>query len=123
MLNALIIDDKLTNVDVLSLLLEQEGVNSSYVLDLDETFDALKSNTFDIIFLDIVFPGRDSLGILSKIKMQYPQIPIVAYSVYASQLDRARRAGFDAFLGKPLQSQEFPAQLRRILNGESIWQI
>jgi two-component system cell cycle response regulator DivK len=123
MLNALIIDDKLTNVDVLSLLLEQEGVNSSYVLDLDETFDALKSNTFDIIFLDIVFPGQDSLGILSKIKMQYPQIPIVAYSVYASQLDRARRAGFDAFLGKPLQSQEFPAQLRRILNGESIWQI
>jgi two-component system cell cycle response regulator DivK len=123
MLNALIIDDKLTNVDVLALLLEQEDVTSSYVLDLDKTFDALKSNTFDIVFLDIVFPGGDSLGILSKIKMLYPQIPIVAYSVYASQLDRARRAGFDAFLGKPLQSQEFPTQLRRILNGESIWQI
>jgi two-component system cell cycle response regulator DivK len=123
MLNALIIDDKLTNVDVLALLLEQEDVTSSYVLDLDKTFDALKSNTFDIVFLDIVFPGGDSLGILSKIKMLYPQIPIVAYSVYASQLDRARRAGFDAFLGKPLQSQEFPTQLRRLLNGESIWQI
>jgi hypothetical protein len=41
MLNALIIDDKLTNVDVLALLLEQEDVTSSYVLDLDKTFDAL----------------------------------------------------------------------------------
>ncbi|NIP28430.1 MAG: response regulator, partial [Phycisphaerae bacterium] len=36
---------------------------------------------------------------------------------------KAREAGFDGFLSKPLDADEFPAQIRRILEGESVWEM
>lgn len=50
-------------------------------------------------------------------------VPIVAYSVHVSEIEIARRAGFDGFLGKPLDADRFSDQLRRILSGEQVWEI
>jgi two-component system cell cycle response regulator DivK len=38
------------------------------------------------------------------------------------QMNKAKSAGFDGFLGKPLDPDKFPDQIRRILNGESVWE-
>jgi two-component system cell cycle response regulator DivK len=38
------------------------------------------------------------------------------------QLNRAREAGFDGFLGKPLDPDRFPEQIRRLLRGEQVWE-
>jgi two-component system cell cycle response regulator DivK len=35
---------------------------------------------------------------------------------------KAQDAGFDGFLGKPLNRKRFPDQVRRIINGESVWE-
>ena len=32
-------------------------------------------------------------------------------------------AGFDGFLGKPLNRNRFPEQVRRILEGEGVWEV
>ena len=45
---------------------------------------------------------------------------------YEDQLAVARRAeecGFDGFLGKPLDPDRFPDQIRRVLKGEPVWEI
>jgi two-component system cell cycle response regulator DivK len=34
---------------------------------------------------------------------------------------RAREAGFDGFIGKPIDPDAFPDQIRRILAGEGVW--
>ena len=51
-------------------------------------------------------------------------MPIVAVTAEASveQMNKAREAGFDGFLGKPLDPDRFPDQIRRILNGEQVWE-
>jgi two-component system cell cycle response regulator DivK len=51
-------------------------------------------------------------------------IPIIAVTAEASQdqMNKARESGFDGFLGKPLDPDRFPEQIRRILNGESVWE-
>ena len=38
------------------------------------------------------------------------------------QMRRARKAGFDGFLGKPLDPDRFPLQIRRLLAGEQVWE-
>jgi two-component system cell cycle response regulator DivK len=38
-------------------------------------------------------------------------------------MTKARGAGFDGFLGKPLDPDLFPEQIRRILSGESVWEM
>ena len=50
---------------------------------------------------------------------------MVAVTAYASdeQMDRARTAGFDGFLGKPLDPDRFPLQIRRVLAGEEVWEV
>jgi two-component system cell cycle response regulator DivK len=35
---------------------------------------------------------------------------------------RAQKAGFDGFLGKPLDPDRFPTQITRLLAGESVWE-
>jgi two-component system cell cycle response regulator DivK len=49
----------------------------------------------------------------------------VAVTAEASleQLTKARQAGFDGFLGKPLDMDRFPDQVRRILAGEPVWEM
>jgi two-component system cell cycle response regulator DivK len=38
-------------------------------------------------------------------------------------MQKARQAGFDGFLSKPLDADVFPEQVRRILSGESVWEM
>lgn len=124
--HALIIDDNRLNIEVLTMLLQREGIAYTAI----ETPRALESALADIeavsvVFLDLEMPNHDGFDLLSELKA-LPQIgtaPIVAYTVHTSEIDRARRAGFDAFLGKPLNSSRFSEQLARILNGESVWEI
>jgi two-component system cell cycle response regulator DivK len=37
------------------------------------------------------------------------------------QLQKARTAGFDGFIGKPLDPDRFPDQIRSILSGQPVW--
>jgi two-component system cell cycle response regulator DivK len=38
-------------------------------------------------------------------------------------MNKARASGFDGFLGKPLDADRFPDQIRRILAGEPVWEM
>ena len=50
---------------------------------------------------------------------------VVAVTAEANteQMSRARAAGFDGFLGKPLDTDKFPDQIRRMLRGEPVWEL
>jgi two-component system cell cycle response regulator DivK len=37
-------------------------------------------------------------------------------------MEHARSAGFDGFIGKPLDPDRFPNQIRNILRGEAVWE-
>jgi len=41
----------------------------------------------------------------------------------SEQMNKARDAGFDGFLGKPLDPDRFPEQIRRVLAGEAVWEM
>jgi two-component system cell cycle response regulator DivK len=37
-------------------------------------------------------------------------------------MNKAKNANFDGFIGKPLDPDRFPDQIRRILTGVSVWE-
>lgn len=126
MSHALIIDDNRNNIDVLVMLLDQEGVTHTAVQTVRQVEQALHQiNTVDVVFLDLEFPVGDGFQILDALKAmpRFQTVPIVAYSVHTSEIDVVRRAGFDGFLGKPLNRQQFPEQLRRIMSGHQVWEV
>lgn len=81
----------------------------------------------DLILMDLRLPYEDGYTALTKIRSA-PRLKdtlVVAVTAEAneSQLARARAAGFDGFLGKPLDPDRFPEQIRRMLQGEAVWEI
>ena len=49
-------------------------------------------------------------------------IVAVTADVSMDNMEHAREAGFDGFIGKPLNPDRFPNQVRGILRGEAIWE-
>jgi CheY-like chemotaxis protein len=122
---ALIIEDEETSVDVLQNLLDQLEVASAVIFSSPDLPEAISRTARpDVIFLDLEMPNLNGYEVLELLKAdaEFDGVPIVAYTTHISHMNEARRAGFHSFLGKPLHRGDFADNLRRILNGESVWE-
>jgi CheY-like chemotaxis protein len=122
---ALIIDDSSSNIKVLVNLLKLENVESVTLnnpLDLEATLSGL--DKLDVIFLDLEMPELDGYEVLEILHAsRFAKVPVVAYTVHVSEMNAMRAKGFHSFLGKPLNAEEFPKQLARILKNEPVWSL
>jgi two-component system cell cycle response regulator DivK len=80
----------------------------------------------DLILMDIRLPYEDGYQALQKVRAS-PRLKstlVVAVTAEANeeQMAKARNAGFDGFLGKPLDPDRFPEQIKRILSGQPVWE-
>jgi two-component system cell cycle response regulator DivK len=80
----------------------------------------------DLVLMDIRLPYEDGYQALQKIRShdRLKDTLVIAVTAEASedQMHKAQNAGFDGFLGKPLDPDRFPDQIRRVLNGEDVWE-
>lgn len=127
-LTVLVVEDNVSNFVLIARMLGYMGIHCEWktsgyeVVEYADTLPRL-----DLILMDIRLPYEDGYGALRKIRASenLKSIPIVAVTAEASdeQLNKARASGFDGFLGKPLDPDRFPEQIRRILNGEPVWEL
>jgi two-component system, cell cycle response regulator DivK len=125
---ALVVEDNAANFLLLARLLNALGIQCEWkssgfeVLEFSKTLPRL-----DIILLDIHLPYEDGYTALKKIRSadHLKQIPVVAVTadVSTDSLTKAQKAGFDGFLGKPIDPDRFPEQLFRILTGNKVWEM
>ena len=124
----LIVEDNVSNFVLMARLLDHMGVHCEWKTsgyEVVEYADTLPE--VNLILMDIRLPYEDGYEALRKLRASEAlrEIPVVAVTAYASdeQMQRSRAAGFDGFLGKPLDPDRFPAQINRILNGDPVWEI
>lgn len=123
----LVVEDNVSNFVLIARMLGYLGIHCEWktsgyeVLEYADTLPRL-----DLILMDIRLPYEDGYGAQQKLRTaeRFKSVPIVAVTAEASveQMKKARDAGFDGFLGKPLDPDRFPDQIRRILNGEQVWE-
>lgn len=123
----LVVEDNVSNFVLIARMLGYLGIHCEWktsgyeVVEYADTLPRL-----DLILMDIRLPYEDGYGAQKKIRAaeRFRSVPIVAVTAEASleQLNKARDSGFDGFLGKPLDPDRFPDQIRRILNGEQVWE-
>ena len=79
----------------------------------------------DLFLVDINMPGKSGFELLSLVRqherLRDARVVAVTAGVFAEDVEKARSAGFNGFLGKPLKTAIFGAQVQRILEGEAIW--
>ncbi len=124
----LVVEDNVSNFVLLARLLGFLGIHCEWKTsgyEVVEYADTLSD--LDLILMDIRLPYEDGYGALAKIRSspQLKDLPVVAVTAEASQeeMEKARSAGFDGFLGKPINPDRFPEQITRILAGEAVWEM
>jgi two-component system cell cycle response regulator DivK len=123
----LVVEDNVSNFVLIARMLGYLGIHCEWktsgyeVLEYADTLPRL-----DLILMDIRLPYEDGFGAQKKLRTadRFRNVPIVAVTAEASQeqMNKAKAAGFDGFLGKPLDPDRFPDQIRRILSGEKVWE-
>lgn len=123
----LVVEDNVSNFVLVARMLGYLGIHCEWktsgyeVVEYADTLPRL-----DLILMDIRLPYEDGYGALKKIRAsdRFKSVPIIAVTAEASteQMKKAQDSGFDGFLGKPLDPDRFPDQIRRILNGEAVWE-
>lgn len=115
----LVVDDNPTNLKLAADVLESEGHSVLRAHDADEARAVLRESLPDLILMDIQMPGMDGLTLtrLLKAGTLYQNIPIIALTAFAMKGDeqKAREAGCDGYITKPIESRRLPLQIAEIL--------
>jgi two-component system, cell cycle response regulator DivK len=123
----LVVEDNVSNFVLIARMLGFLGIHCEWKTsgyEVVEYADTLPK--VDLILMDIRLPYEDGYSALRKIRQsRLKDIPVIAVTAEASieQMNKARQAGFNGFLGKPLDPDRFPDQIQRILNGEAVWEM
>jgi two-component system, cell cycle response regulator DivK len=123
-LHALIIEDNAKNIWVLATMLSKEGVSHTELNNPNQLEEVLQNLEWvDVVFVDLEMQGRSGYDVLDLLKAdnRFQSVPVVAYTVHLSEINKAHEVGFHSFLSKPLDSERFPEQLAKILQGEHVW--
>jgi two-component system cell cycle response regulator DivK len=127
-LSVLVVEDNVSNFVLMARMLGYLGIHCEWKTsgyEVVEFADSLPK--LDLILMDIRLPYEDGYSALKKIQKseRLKNIPVVAITAEADpiQIDKAKAAGFNGFLGKPLNLDRFPDQMKKILSGLPVWEL
>lgn len=110
-LQVLIVDDEADARELLITILEQNGAQVKAAASVNEAFALLLESRVEVLVSDIAMPHVDGYAFIRQVRAleeQGEQIPAVALSAYARDVDRelALEAGFQVHLAKPFDANE-----------------
>ncbi len=113
----LVAEDDVLSQDLINDFLEELGHRVEIVEDGLEVLDKLKSCSYDLILMDLTMPKLDGYETTIQIRSFNKDIPILAMSAHAfdDYKDKARKAGIDDYVTKPLQLDELQLKLEKYL--------
>jgi two-component system cell cycle response regulator DivK len=124
----LVVEDDPNNRIVITRLLALAGVKQDRIFEMEgDPASFLEGNEVDVVLLDIQLPGKDGYSILADLRAdpRYSGLRIIALTanVMRHDIERAKGAGFDGFIGKPIDGRRFGEVFKRILAGEAVWTV
>lgn len=115
----LLIEDSLTEAEMLSRYLQQAGLLVISAKSSEEAQTHLNGQKPDLIVLDVILPGQSGFELCRELKANQntKQIPIVMCSTKNTDVDKmwGNMLGADAYLPKPVNQAEFLQTVCRLM--------
>ena len=104
----LVAEDEESNFNLIKIILQRTNANITHVTNGEDAVEAIKSNSFDLVLMDIKMPKMDGISatrIIKKIKKELPVIAVTAFAREEEQ-EECRLAGCDDIVVKPLNVEK-----------------
>ncbi|MDX2314869.1 MAG: response regulator [Gammaproteobacteria bacterium] len=116
---ALVVDDSLPVRKQVNIALRRAGITAEFAEDAESALKLIESRSYDILFLDVVLPGKDGYEICKAVKRDKNKkhIPVVMLTGKSSPFNKVKGklSGCDAYLTKPVSLKEFNKTLSKWL--------
>jgi len=116
---ALLVEDSMTDMQILMGCLQQGGITVVAVQTGEEAFVAVARQRPDVIILDVVLPGCSGFEVCRELKSndETRDIPIVICSTKGGEMDKfwGMKQGADAYLSKPIDQDGFVRTVKQLI--------
>jgi len=116
----LIVEDNDRNLKLVRDVLQVKGYTTLEAMTGEDGVKLALERKPDLVLMDIQLPGINGIEALHQIRAnpETANIPIIAVTASVMQQDRKQitEAGFDAYVGKPINLKEFLDAVKRALN-------
>lgn len=120
MTSILVVEDNPMNMELVTCLLESNGIEVTQAADGLEGLDKIKTSLFDVVLLDIQLPGMGGLEVLKHIRESpaLQQVKVIALTAQALVGDKERfiDAGCIGYISKPIDVFHFMDELNAFLD-------
>ena len=119
-LHVLAVDDDTHTRSLLDGIFRRTGAHVTLCRDTADGLAALRAVWPDVLIADINMPGVDGYGLMRHVRLMMEQqdrrLPALAFTACGSEADRsrARLAGFDVHLSKPLHPAALVQAVERL---------
>lgn len=112
----LLVDDDAALLEVVTIMLSQEGYRVVTATDGTEALEAVDRETPDLVILDIMMPQMSGFEVCRKIRAD-SEIPIVMLTAKSQSVDKVvgLELGADDYITKPFDTKELLARIKAIL--------
>lgn len=115
----LVVDDNATNLKLVAYLVRANGYEVHTAGNADAALAEVAEHRPQLILMDLQLPGVDGLELTRRLKADPAtrDIVIIAVTAYAMKgdQDRARAAGCDDYVTKPIDTRALPGVIAQHL--------
>ncbi len=114
----LLVEDEDILRNIMQELLQSLGYRVTSYSDPQDALNDVR--TYDLLITDLTMPHMTGLELTRRLHQLNPQLPVILYSGFFDEemLQKARDAGIDRYLQKPVLKETLASTIRQILDGE-----
>ncbi|MEB3180480.1 MAG: response regulator [Nostocaceae cyanobacterium] len=118
MITVLLVEDSLTETEILTRCLKQAGLGVVTAVSSEEAYIKLESQKPDLVILDVILPGQSGFEICRDIKTNEltKRIPVVICSTKDTDADKlwGSMLGADAYIPKPVDQRQLIQTIQQL---------
>jgi DNA-binding response OmpR family regulator len=110
--NIMVIDDDEMLLNVLDIVLTEEGFDVSLVRDTTSLMNNLEKQRPDLVLLDLIMPEKDGTEVLEDIRGFSEDIPVIFMSASHKVKEKAINCRAHGYISKPFEIEELNRIIR-----------